>query len=94
MVVRFGGEEYILVSVSSNQNQHWLEDLPMQLKRLEIEHSDSATGFLSVSVGVVSVSANQRHLVNKTKFLTLADRCLYQAKKAGRNQVSRQKVSR
>ncbi|MFS1439807.1 GGDEF domain-containing protein [Shewanella sp. 10N.286.48.A6] len=93
MVVRFGGEEFILVSVSSNQNKHWLEDLPMQLKRLEIEHSDSATGFLSASAGVVSVSANQRHLVNKTKLLTLADRCLYQAKKAGRNQVCRQKVS-
>ncbi|WP_144213018.1 GGDEF domain-containing protein [Shewanella donghaensis] len=93
MVVRFGGEEFILVSVYSAENTSWLQDLPSQIEKLHIVHMDSETGFLSASAGVVTISAEQRHFVDKTKLLTLADSYLYQAKNAGRNQVLRQEVS-
>ncbi|WOT05067.1 GGDEF domain-containing protein [Shewanella youngdeokensis] len=92
LVVRFGGEEFILVSVFNEDNPHWLEDLPQKLKQLNIEHSGSDVGYVTASVGIATVSAAQRHTVGKTMLLTEADRLLYKAKHAGRNQVLNQKI--
>ena len=92
LVVRFGGEEFILVSIFKEDNPQWLEDLPTKLKSLDIEHTGSETGYVTASVGIVTISAAQRHSVNKTMLLTIADQGLYQAKNAGRNQVLNQKI--
>lgn len=94
LVVRFGGEEFILVLVSNEENPHWLLDLPLQFKKLGIEHSDSNEGYITVSTGIAVLSGKDKDGMTKTHLLSVADSCLYKAKEKGRNQVFSESMNR
>lgn len=92
LVVRFGGEEFILVLVSENEREDWLSDLPLDFKYLNIPHQKSDVGYVSASLGVVTALKSDGSHMTKKQLLSAADNCLYQAKSAGRNRVCYQKL--
>ena len=85
-LARYGGEEFVILSagMSLKQATTFTEGLCERVRNLEIPHSASSTGYLTVSVGfsVRAVGANDKADV----LLQEADRALYAAKKNGRNQ--------
>ena len=86
IVVRFGGEEFILIKVFNASKNNWLSDLPEQCKALNLAHKYSPFGYLSVSAGVVLTDSSGTPPTSK-ELLTLADALMYEAKTSGRNKV-------
>lgn len=86
MVVRFGGEEFILVKVLSDSNEQWLNDLPVQLKKTALVHAFSPFGYITVSVGVAK-GTNVSNTLSPKMLLTTADSAMYKAKHSGRNTI-------
>lgn len=86
LVVRFGGEEFILVEQHSASNQTTLLHLPDKLSALAIPHQNSPFGVVTASVGIVSLNypANR---YQSGQLMQEADLLLYQAKEQGRNQA-------
>lgn len=87
MVVRFGGEEFVLFQLFSGPPPEWLADLPARMERLNISNIRSKYGHLTVSAGIAYHTKYDMEQVDSGLLLTQADRCLYQAKDAGRNCV-------
>ncbi|UPQ88029.1 GGDEF domain-containing protein [Vibrio sinaloensis] len=87
LVVKFGGEEFILVAVHDEHNEDWLSGLPVEFQRLGIAHLASELGYVSASVGIAVASHQADRRITKKMLLSVADECLYQAKSLGRNQV-------
>lgn len=85
-VARYGGEEFVVLSMGMTNQQaaSFSEKLCSRVRDLEIPHSASATGFLTVSVGYSVHSFSSTALPNM--LLSHADRSLFHAKKLGRNQ--------
>lgn len=85
LVCRFGGEEFALLLVDADEQRSW-----RVAERLRIAIAESSHPSLTASVGVASASgaavrgATTDHLLHA---LVAADRALYDAKGAGRNQV-------
>lgn len=88
LLVRYGGEEFILVSVGSDADtmQQLLEDFLHQLETHQVQLNQQR-GHCTVSIGwycdIPPTSMDSRTLVE------LADQALYQAKAAGRNSQRR-----
>ncbi|MEZ9786606.1 hypothetical protein BCV08_12855 [Vibrio breoganii] len=87
LVVRFGGEEFILLKVSDDENSQWLKQLPSQFKQLNIPHVKSDTGYVTVSIGIATLTKKSHRNITKKQLLSAADECLYQAKLEGRNRI-------
>jgi len=99
---RYGGEEFsVLLPVTTQENAAMLaERLRKKIEALQIEHSSSNLGVVTISVGVSccqpiwDFTGNTPDEEQKVTFpamlLTAADNALYVAKEAGRNQVSEQ----
>ena len=85
-VARYGGEEFVAVWFQPQQDILSLgEGLRRAVEAAAIEHTASAHGKITVSVGItrhVPTCAEDRHTL-----LNNADRALYQAKESGRNLV-------
>ncbi len=87
-VARFGGEEFcvVLSSDSPINNQQEAEWLRAGVETLNIRHNYSPIATqLTVSIGVADCGL--RPLEDLQDLFLLADRALYEAKDAGRNQV-------
>lgn len=86
-VARYGGEEFAVILPFTDQRGavKVAERLRAAVERLRIEHSRSVTGFVTISLGVASVTPR---LGDDPQALILAaDKALYKAKENGRNRV-------
>ena len=87
LAARYGGEEFAAVlSDASNEGAcKAAENIQAGVAALEIPHSSSATGFVTISLGVsLTVPRQGQRMEN---LISLADRALYKAKEEGRNRV-------
>ena len=83
-VVRFGGEEFILLQTTTEKNPRWIEQINQRVMELNIAHVKSeTTDVITVSCGVISAT-NQSNITTKD-LLTKADELLYSVKHNGRN---------
>ncbi len=87
-VARFGGEEFVVV-LSSVDNQHAVsiaEKIRMDVEALGIPHEKSdINAYVTISIGVVSIVPQQK--MSPVDVIKLADEALYRAKGEGRNRV-------
>ncbi|MDP2716369.1 GGDEF domain-containing protein [Rheinheimera sp.] len=86
LVVRFGGEEFILVEQHATAQPPGLLQLPQQLAAQAIPHRASPFGVLTASIGVVTLNY-PGHQLTSGELMQQADLLLYQAKQQGRNQA-------
>ncbi|MGI4794905.1 MAG: sensor domain-containing diguanylate cyclase [Janthinobacterium lividum] len=88
LAARYGGEEFALVLPSTELFGaiSVAEVLREAVMRAQVPHAASATGFLTVSIGVASVRPCQQPL-GPAALIARADEALYAAKHAGRNTV-------
>ena len=89
LVARYGGEEFIAVlpQTSPELAQQAAERIRLAVQALQVRHESSDTAaVVTVSVGVAGAQAGQGQ--NESDLIAAADAALYQAKHAGRNQVS------
>jgi len=86
---RYGGEEFLAVLPETNREgaEKVAHNLAASLKQTAIRHAESPTGVLTMSIGVVVLSERAALELGYEHGLARADQALYQAKKAGRNQV-------
>lgn len=88
MLARYGGEEFVVLLVEVNKEEviKIADMLRQRIEELNIPHEKSlASNYVTVSVGctVTVPSSNSSYL----DLFNTADKALYQAKDAGRNQV-------
>ncbi len=93
LVVRFGGEEFILVEQHSNEQPPTLLSIPQQLFAQAHPHSQSPFGVVTASLGVVTIPYPAAHY-SSSELMQLADSLLYRAKEQGRNQVQQQYITK
>lgn len=86
LVARYGGEEFVVIMPSTNRRgaAAAAERIIAILAERAIEHSGSATGYLTVSIGAIT-SDSKAGDGDHELFLKRCDDALYQAKAAGRN---------
>ena len=88
MVARYGGEEFavILPRIAPDLAVSIAEEIRVWVKKLEIENIKSPVScWVTLSLGVASTVP--RPETSKKDLIAAADRCLYQAKDAGRDRV-------
>ncbi len=83
---RFGGEEFLLLQpgLSAHDALARAEMLRESVSRLSLEHNGVALGSITVSLGVATYPD---HALGRVALLKRADEALYEAKRAGRDQV-------
>lgn len=86
LVVRFGGEEFILIKVHAKDDTQCFHDLPALFANKKIPHKLSPFKYITVSAGIVT-TADMTPPYSSTQLLKAADQAMYQAKNAGRNQI-------
>lgn len=86
VVIRFGGEEFVIVLPSTDLEGSILvaEDVIKNISALNIPHSVSNFKHLTVSAGIATL----RGLKGETEILKVADDKLYISKQLGRNRLS------
>ncbi len=87
IVARFGGEEFAVI-LKTGDRQHAIgiaETLCAAVRALAIPHQGSSLGYVTISIGVGSVTADPG--CDPRVLILNADACLYEAKDAGRNRV-------
>ena len=87
LVARYGGEEFAVVcfDLSTSDAQALAQRLVQRLADLRIPHPATELGYLTVSVGWVSLGPEE--CPQAIAGLKAADQALYAAKKAGRNRA-------
>ena len=88
LAARFGGEEFcVIMPATSQAGAHLVaEKIRRDIERLKLPHSGSGSGLIvTVCIGVATAipQIGQGHLA----VVDLADKALYDAKRAGRNRV-------
>ena len=87
IVVRFGGEEFILVKTLEDNELYWLSDLPERFANTPIAHDFSSFERITVSTGVaLGKFITKRPSMNT--LLATADAAMYKSKHAGRNKTT------
>lgn len=86
IVVRFGGEEFVLVEQHEVSQQPTMLTLPESLFALALPHASSPFNVVTASLGVITVPYQQPP-VSTSYLMQQADTLLYQAKNQGRNQA-------
>ena len=84
---RYGGEEFVAILPHTELQGavELAESLHQRIHELELEHEDSpVSSNVTVSVGIASVIPNQS--ISPSQVVAMADKALYAAKQAGRNQ--------
>jgi diguanylate cyclase (GGDEF)-like protein len=93
---RYGGEEFALLLPETDLTGalHIAGVMLTRIRGLRIPHADSPTGpFVTVSLGAAQLHPVKEPSAAVTELIELADRSLYAAKHAGRNQVCALKPS-
>ena len=87
VLARYGGEEFIALLQEADSAGALVvaERLRAAVEALRIEHIDSPVGVVTVSIG--AASAASQGVAIAPNLVATADRALYEAKCAGRNQV-------
>ena len=80
-LARFGGEEFVVVAPGIGLEAAW--DLAERLRRTVAEHTFTAVGRVTVSIGVAALCPGE----TGEALLKRADAALYRAKDGGRNRV-------
>lgn len=86
LVVRFGGEEFILVEQHNIGSDPSMLNIPKLFSQLAIEHKSSPFGVVTASLGIITLQHTETSLSSST-LMQQADNLLYQAKNNGRNQA-------
>ena len=84
---RYGGEEFVAVLLGDDADsafEHFVH-IRHAIEDLHIPHSPSASPWVTVSIGGVTVIPQREHSYDT--WLQIADTMLYDAKRYGRNQV-------
>jgi len=86
-VCRFGGEEFVVILPTADLEAACAraERLRLKMKELSVMHQGRSMGMLTVSVGVAEFP---EHGLSPQELMAAADAALYQAKRAGRDQVA------
>ncbi|MCJ8169598.1 GGDEF domain-containing protein [Atopomonas sediminilitoris] len=87
LLVRFGGEEFIVVKVHNGPIPRELTQLHEQIAALQWPHAQSPFQHLSASVGLASYVCKERGEPLPANLLGGADSALYAAKEQGRNRT-------
>jgi diguanylate cyclase (GGDEF)-like protein/PAS domain S-box-containing protein len=87
VICRYGGEEFaIILPESSPQSAAMRANaLREQVKKLKLQSTNQNLGTVTVSIGI---STFPDHGLSGVELLKVADRCLYQSKKSGRDAVT------
>lgn len=87
LAARYGGEEFVLVlGETDTDGAKWIANrLCQQVSELNIPHYATESRHVTISCGVASIVPSKN--VSLEVLLKSADHALYQAKRAGRNQV-------
>lgn len=94
LVARYGGEEFvsILPDTDSEGALHIAKLFLESVSELKIPHSHSnVADYVTISIGVATVIPSA--LFSKEELIKVADSSLYEAKKAGRNQIKSKKMN-
>ena len=88
IVARFGGEEFIIVAQSDDQNGvlKKLEEFREEIAQHSFENNGQLSVGITISIG--AVTADAKFSADIDDWIRLADEKLYQAKNNGRNQLS------
>jgi diguanylate cyclase (GGDEF)-like protein/PAS domain S-box-containing protein len=88
VVARFGGEEFVAILPDATDDQAYQVATRIQsaLRECRIAHSGSATGLVTVSIGIAGYPADTRAR-SASQLLARADEALYVAKDAGRDRI-------
>jgi len=85
-VCRWGGEEFTVLLCGGGDPMCLAERIRQEMEAAEIAVGGGAVIHVTVSIGVCAVG--DRSGITIAELVKSADKCLYQAKAAGRNQVS------
>ena len=86
---RLGGEEFGIIIFNTNLKyvQYTLNNIRHELHTMQIPHTASKTGFVTLSMGVVMIDRNTFKLSPKELY-NMADKKLYHSKENGRDQFT------
>ena len=93
LVARYGGEEFaaILPDTKTNDAEEIAQKMRQNIESLNIPHEqNNAADHVTISVGVTTIIPNENY--SPTSLIEAADKCLYEAKEGGRNQVKCQLI--
>lgn len=84
---RYGGEEFVAISLGDDANKvfRYMKGIRQAVEDLHIPHDPSVGGWITVSMGGVTVIPETEH--HYGTYLKIADTMLYDAKHHGRNRV-------
>ncbi|MBW4680335.1 MAG: CHASE2 domain-containing protein [Microcoleus vaginatus WJT46-NPBG5] len=93
LIARYGGEEFVVILPNTNSEVAWelAQQIRSQVKALQIAHINSETSeYVTLSCGLASMIADFEAL--PLDLIKMADEALYEAKKMGRDRVSRREI--
>ena len=87
LVARYGGEEFAIIFPDTGVNSaiEVAETIHSSVAALTIEHSQSAHGHVTLSIGIASTEAPGRD--SPAQLIEAADAALYDVKRRGRNRT-------
>ena len=90
LVGRIGGEEFAVILPGADHEQAYqaAERIRQAAEQLILETDAGTSVRFSVSIGVAVIDGYNPVAPEASQVLSVADRCLYSAKRGGRNQVS------
>jgi diguanylate cyclase (GGDEF)-like protein/PAS domain S-box-containing protein len=85
-VCRYGGEEFVVIlpTADMSNSQARAERLRSKMREMTVMYQGKSLGMITISIGVASFP---QHGMSPKELMAAADAALYEAKRAGRDQV-------